>query len=264
MEILYITLLTFIAATIGTITGFGTSTLMIPVLVIFFPPVEAIFLVAIIHWFGNVWKVALFRKGFDFRLIALFGLIGLATSYFGAYISLGANEQILLRILGAFLAGYALFLIFLGKFSAEGGPASLGPPSGGASPSAGRAGWKVPAGNMTALSGGALSGFFAGMFGIGGAIRSMFLLAFDLPKAVYIATAGAIGLLVDSTRIIAYFTGGATLPKELWYGLLLFIPISFAGAQIAKKIVDKIPQNKFRIVVAVFLFVIGAKLVLFP
>ncbi|MBI4094650.1 MAG: sulfite exporter TauE/SafE family protein, partial [Candidatus Liptonbacteria bacterium] len=115
-----------------------------------------------------------------------------------------------------------------------------------------------------ALSGGALSGFFAGMFGIGGAIRSMFLSAFDLPKAVYIATAGAIGIMVDSTRIITYFTGGATLPKELWYGLLLFIPISFAGAQIAKKIVDKIPQNKFRMVVAVFLFVIGAKLVLFP
>jgi len=117
---------------------------------------------------------------------------------------------------------------------------------------------------MTALSGGALSGFFAGMFGIGGAIRSMFLSAFDLPKAVYIATAGAIGIMVDSTRIIAYFTGGATLPRELWYGLLLLIPVSFVGAQIAKGVVDKIPQNKFRTVVAAFLFIIGVKLVLFP
>jgi len=239
MEILYIALLTLLAATIGTITGFGTSTLIIPVLVIFFPPVEAIFLVAIIHWFGDVWKVSLFRSGFNLRLLLLFGVVGLATSYLGAYISLGANEQILLRLLGAFLAGYSLFLIFQSKF-------------------------KIPAGNVTALSGGALSGFFAGMFGIGGAIRSMFLTAFDLPKAVYIATAGAIGLLVDSTRIITYFTGGATLPKELWYGLLLFIPISFVGAQIAKRIVDKIPQNQFRIVVAVFLLLIGAKLILFP
>jgi len=42
------------------------------------------------------------------------------------------------------------------------------------------------------------------------------------------------------------------------------IPISFLGAQIAKKIVDKIPQDKFRIVVAVSLFVIGAKLIIFP
>src|SRR3989344_2543905 len=65
MEIFYIALLTLIAATVGTITGFGTSTLMIPVLAKFFPPVEAIFLVAIIHWFGDVWKVTLFRKGFN-------------------------------------------------------------------------------------------------------------------------------------------------------------------------------------------------------
>jgi uncharacterized protein len=248
MEILYITLLTLIAATIGTITGFGTSTLMIPVLVIFFPPVEAIFLVAIIHWFGDVWKVALFRSGFNLRLLALFGVVGLVTSYLGAYISLGTNEEILLRVLGAFLAGYALFLIFQSLLRQGFG---------------GQAKFKIPAGNLTALSGGALSGFFAGMFGIGGAIRSMFLSAFDLPKAVYIATAGAIGIMVDSTRIITYFTGGATLPRELWYGLFLFIPISFVGAQIAKKIVDKIPQNKFRVVVAVFLFAIGLKLILF-
>ncbi len=239
MEIFYISLLTLVAATIGTITGFGTSTIMIPVLVIFFPPVEAIFLVAIIHWFGNIWKIALFRSGFNLRLLTLFGIVGLATSYLGAFISLGANEQVLLRFLGAFLAGYAIFLIFQSKF-------------------------RIPAGNMAALSGGALSGFFAGMFGIGGAIRGMFLSAFDLPKAVYIATAGAIGIMVDSTRIITYFTGGATLSKELWYGLLLFIPVSFLGAQIAKRIVDKIPQNKFRAVVAVFLFTIGLKLIVWP
>ncbi|MDP3900577.1 MAG: sulfite exporter TauE/SafE family protein [bacterium] len=249
MEILYIALLTLIAATVGTITGFGTSTLMIPVLVIFFSPVEAIFLVAIIHWFGNIWKVALFRSGFNMRLLMLFGVVGLATSYLGAFVSLGANEAILLRVLGAFLAGYALFVVFQSLLRQGYG---------------GQTKFKIPAGNITAISGGALSGFFAGMFGIGGAIRSAFLSAFDLPKAVFITTAGAIGLLVDSTRIITYFTGGATLPRELWYGLILFIPVSFLGAQIAKKLVDRIPQHKFRIVIAVFLLAIGVKLIFWP
>ncbi|MFZ5907357.1 MAG: sulfite exporter TauE/SafE family protein [Nitrospirota bacterium] len=239
MEIVYISLLTLVAATLGTITGFGTSTIMIPVLVIFLPPVEAIFLVAIIHWFGNIWKVALFRKGIDVKLIFLFGMVGLATSYLGASISLGSNEKMLIRLLGMFLAGYSIFLIFRSKF-------------------------RVSAGIGTALSGGALSGFFAGMFGIGGAIRSLFLSAFDLPKAVYIATAGAIGLMVDATRIIAYFTGGAMLAQKLWWGLLVFVPVSFAGAKIAKKIIEKLPQEKFRKVIAVFLFAIGLKLILFP
>jgi len=102
------------------------------------------------------------------------------------------------------------------------------------------------------------------MFGIGGAVRGMFLSAFDLPKAVYIATAGAIGLLVDSTRIITYFTGGATLPERLWWSLLILIPVSFVGAEIAKKVVDRIPQNRFRIVVAVFLLGVGVKLLIWP
>ena len=238
MEIVYIAILTFIAATIGTITGFGTSTLMIPVLVLVFPPVEAIFFVAIIHWFGDVWKILLFRKGFNMRLLVLFGAIGLVTSYLGAFVSLGANQQLLLRFLGLFLVGYALVLIFQSRF-------------------------KIPAGTITAVSGGALSGFFAGLFAIGGAIRSMFLTAFDLPKAVYIATAGAIGILVDSTRIVTYFIGGTTLPAKLWYGLLVFIPTSFIGVNVAKGIVEKIPQEKFRTVVAVFLLAIGIKLVLY-
>lgn len=239
METVYIALLTLIASFIGTVTGFGTSTIMVPVLVMFFPPVEAIFLVAIIHWFGDFWKISLFRKGFKLKLIALFGIVGLMTSYIGASLSTDLDKEFLLRLLGGFLAVYSLLLIFKSNF-------------------------KIKATNAMALTGGALSGFFAGTFGIGGAVRSMFLSAFDLPKAVYIATAGAIGLAVDSTRIITYFTNGTTLPAKLWIGLLIFIPTSFIGAQIAKKLVDKIPQEKFRMIIAFFLFIIGIKLLVIP
>ena len=239
MYMLYLSFFTLIATAIGAITGFGTSTLMIPVLVIFFPPVEAIFFVSIIHWFGNVWRVGLFRSGLNWRLFVLFGGAGLVTSYLGAYMSLGVNERFFMMILGVFLMGYSLFLVGQSQF-------------------------KIPTVDLTAVSGGALSGFFAGMFGMGGAIRSLFLVAYDLPKAMYIATGGAIGLLVDSTRIVTYVAGGATLPRGLWYGLLVCIPISFVGTQIAKRIVGKIPQNQFRMVVSVFLFMVGLKLVLWP
>lgn len=239
MEIFYIALLTFVAAIIGTITGFGTSTLMIPVLVLFLPPVEAIFLVAVIHWFGDLWKISLFRQGLDFKLVLWFGIVGLITSYVGASVSLGIDQSRLPRILGIFLAFYTIFLLYQSRF-------------------------KIPASPFTAFSGGALSGFLAGMFGIGGAVRGMFLAAFDLPKAVYIATAGAIGLAVDSTRIITYLAGGTVLPERLAWSLLLFIPVSFAGARIAKKIVDRVPQDRFRTVIAVFLLVVGVKLIFWP
>ncbi|EKD32948.1 MAG: hypothetical protein ACD_76C00109G0011 [uncultured bacterium] len=237
MEIILISILTLVASMVGTISGFGTSTIMVPVLILLLPPVEAIFLVSIIHWFGNIWKISLFRKGINIKLNLLFGIIGIVTSYIGASLMLGVDKSLLLVVLGAFLVMYSLFLMFWSKY-------------------------KVPTTNTTALAGGALSGFFAGMFGIGGAIRGMFLSAFDLPKAVYIATAGSIGILVDSTRIITYFTSSTALPERLWWSLLIFIPVSFLGAGIAKKIVDKIPQNKFRIVVAIFIFAIGIKFLL--
>lgn len=227
------------ASIVGTMTGFGTSTIMVPVLALFLPPIEAIFLVAIIHWFGDLWKITIFRSGINLKLIALFSASGILTSFVGAYITLGADQDILLRVLGSLTSLYAIFLFVEKKF-------------------------RIPANAGTALGGGALSGFFAGMFGVGGTIRGAFLSAFDLPKAVYIATAGAIGIIVDSTRIVAYFTGGATLPYYLWYGLFLFIPLSFLGANIAKKIIDRIPQEKFRFVISIFLLLVGLKLFIFP
>ncbi|MEX1112417.1 MAG: sulfite exporter TauE/SafE family protein [Candidatus Andersenbacteria bacterium] len=239
IDIFLLAILTFVAASVGTITGFGTSTIMIPILVLVLPAVEAIFLVAIVHWFGDLWKVMLFRQGVNVRLLILLGGVGLATSYIGASISLGAGEEILMRLLGAFLAGYAIFLVAQKNF-------------------------RISRGNIAVLIGGALSGFFAGMFGIGGPIRSMFLSAFNLRKAVYIATAGAIGLMVDVTRVVTYVAGGATLSNRLWWSLLILIPVSFAGAQVARKIVDHVPQKQFRTVVAVFLLLIGLKLILFP
>ncbi len=86
----------------------------------------------------------------------------------------------------------------------------------------------------------------------------------DLPKAVYIATAGAIALTIDTTRLTTYIINDARLPVLLLRGLLIFVPASFLGAKIAKSVLDKIPQKYFRKVVAAFLLLMGLKLLLLP
>lgn len=144
-----------------------------------------------------------------------------------------------MRILGSFLVLYVVFLFAKSSF-------------------------KLPQNNSTAVIGGSLSGFFAGLFGVGGAVRGMALTAFDLPKAVYISTAGAIALIIDSTRLTTYIAGGARLDYDLLWGLPAFIPCSLLGAWFAKRVVDKIPQKYFRIVVACFLLIVGLKLAIFP
>lgn len=239
MEILYITLLTIVAAGVGTLTGFGTSTVMVPTLVLVFPLPQTLLLVGIIHWFGSVWKVTLFREGIRWPLILLFGIPGVLFTYLGAHSLFVVSEWVLARALGVFLVIYVVFLFLKPRFRFE--------PT-----------------QRAAIAGGALSGYLAGVFGMGGAVRGVFLSLFDLPKAVYIGTAGAIGLAVDSIRVGTYVTEGARLSSQLSWGLLFFIPASFLGARAAKSVVDRIPQDRFRAVVAVFLLLVGLRLVVFP
>ena len=84
MEILYISLLFLFASFIGTVFGFGTSTISIPILAMFLPIQETVLLVAIIHWWGDIWKLLLFREGIRWWLILAFGLPGVIASYVGA------------------------------------------------------------------------------------------------------------------------------------------------------------------------------------
>ena len=238
-EILYITALTIVAGGVGTLTGFGTSTIMVPALLLFYPLPQTLLLVAIVHWFGDIWKLLLFREGIRWRLIVAFGVPGLVMSFVGARAGLIADETVLSRVLGGVLLLYVVFLLFKSTF-------------------------KMAENLVNAGIGGGLSGFLAGLFGVGGAVRGAFLLAFDLPKAVYIATSGGIGLVIDSTRLITYWAGGTRLPEALAFGLIAFIPASLLGAKLAERAVDRIPQRSFRIVVAVFLMLAGVRLLVFP
>lgn len=56
--------LTLIASGIGTATGFGTSTVMIPILVLFVPIPIALLFVGIIHLCGDIWGLGLWDVRF--------------------------------------------------------------------------------------------------------------------------------------------------------------------------------------------------------
>jgi uncharacterized protein len=239
VDIALIALLTFVASGVGTLTGFGTSTIMVPVMASFFPLPQTLLFVGIIHWFGDIWKMALFREGLRWDLILKFGVPGVAATVLAGTLVFRIDDAILSRVLGAALLGYVVFLLVKERF-------------------------RVPETTTTAVTGGALYGLSAGFFGIGGAVRGAFLAAFDLKKAVYIATAGAIGLAIDTGRVATYLREGATIDSRLLWGMLLFVPLSFAGAKAAKQIVDRIPQDRFRTVIAIFLGLVALKLLIFP
>jgi uncharacterized membrane protein YfcA len=212
---------------------------MVPVLAAFLPLPQVLLLVGVIHWFGDLWKMLLFRSGVRWKLILLFGGTGIVATVIGGLLVFQAPESLLSRALGGFLLLYVIFLLAKQRF-------------------------RIPQTTSTAVLGGVLHGFAAGIFGVGGAVRGAFLAAFDLPKSVYIFTSGAIGLVVDSARIVTYWSQGASFETKLVWGLLLFVPISFIGAKIAERVVERIPQERFRVIVALFLGLVALQLLLFP
>jgi uncharacterized membrane protein YfcA len=239
IEVMLISVLTLVASTVGTFTGFGTSTIMIPALLFYYPLPQVLLLVGIVHFVGNIWRMLFFPTGLRWKILLLFGVPSIVASYAGAALTTKVDEELLQRILGGVLLLYALFL-FLRPF------------------------WKIPATTQMAIGGGAASGFMAGMFGVGGAVRAAFLRAFELPKDAYIFTAAAIALVTDSTRLITYTVDQINLPPLLWFGMAVFLPISLLGSWIGQRIVHSLSDRAFRMVVTVFLAIAGAKFLLFP
>ncbi len=236
MQIILLSLLCLSASAIGTVTGFGTSTIMLPLVIIYYPAQEALLFVSLLHWITGFTRLVLFRHGFDLRLVLSFGLAGIVTSYFGAKMAFHINEGLLTKIVGSFLLAYALFLILMPKF---------------------RMRFTIASG----LSSGLLSGYLAGLFGMGGAVRAAFLSAFDLPKAVYLANSALILVLIDSTRVITYFSEGAGFRSICSWQLFFFYMVcSMLGVKLGELLVRRVPQDLFRYCVAGLLLVLGLRL----
>ncbi len=237
--IIGIAALTFLGSAVGTLAGFGTSTVMVPVLLFLLTPAETLLFAGLIHLSGDVWKLILFRKGADWRLLVLFGIPGMVFSILGGIITFSLPEETLTRIVGAILIVYVAFLV-------------------------GKSDFKLPKRTTTAIIGGTAYGFMAGLTGIGGAVRSAFLSVFKLKKAVYLFMTGAIAFVIDASRIGTYLVKGATVVAFSSYWLLLFVPVSFVGALAAKRVLRHIPEKRFSVVIKVSLLLIGIKLMVFP
>lgn len=234
MEILFF-LVAFLSEIIGTIVGFGSSTIFLPFALILVDFKTALVLVAIFHIFGNLSRVSFFRYSLDKKILIQFGIISVFLTIIGALFIPYIPQDLLKGILGIFLITYSILLIWKENF-------------------------KVLPTLSNTLIGGGLSGLFAGLIGTGGALRGIFLAGFGLSKEKYLASSAAIALAVDFTRVPIYLSQGFLTRSFYWY-ILVLLPIAFIGSYFGKKVVDKIPQNKFKKVVLIVILIIGIKFI---
>jgi uncharacterized membrane protein YfcA len=115
--------------------------------------------------------------------------------------------------------------------------------------------------------GGVLSGFFGGLSGHQGALRSAFLAKAGLTTERFVGSNAVIGFLVDLTRISVYlalFTaaGGAASGFSDWPLVVTGAAAAFCGVLVGKRYLHKVTMKSVRTLVATLLFAVGAALLL--
>ena len=106
--------------------------------------------------------------------------------------------------------------------------------------------------------GGLLSGFFGGLSGNQGALRSAFLIRANLTKEAFIATGVVIACLVDISRLSIYYGDIFNSEQAINYQLVTAATLcAFMGAYIGNKLVKKITIKSLQLIVAFALIVFG-------
>ena len=113
------------------------------------------------------------------------------------------------------------------------------------------------------IPGGILSGFFGGLSGHQGALRSAFLVRFGMNKEQFVASGIVIACLVDTIRIGTYAATFSKEQLELNYTLIAVATLAaFGGALLGKQLLKKITIALIQKFVGALMIVIACLLFL--
>lgn len=237
LDILVPAITAFTAAALTLMTGFGLGTVLTPVFLIFYDVKIAILMVAIVHLLNNLLKLSLFSGYVSRGLIRRFGILTLAGAFIGAFMQ-GKMDSSYVKIL------LGIILMMLGLKEASGFGERL----------------RIP--EKIDFLGGFLSGLLGGFVGNQGAIRSAYLLNYNVPKETFVATAALIASVVDITRIPVYVLSDRGALVNNQYVLVITIAAAFAGTFAGKRLLRKISLKTFKIYVSATIIIIGLLLTL--
>lgn len=255
MELALIGVAALLVSGLTLFSGFGLGTVLMPVFALFFPLPLAIAATAVVHFANNIFKFGLMARQADWRVVARFGVTAAFAAMAGASLlelfgnmpavtsySLGGSTfeiTVLKAVIGTLIVVFAL-LEMSPRFQALALPPRWLP------------------------LGGALSGFFGGLSGNQGALRSAFLLKSGLSKEAFVATGVVSAIVVDAARLLVYGTG--YIADHLAKSHELIAPIAvgticaFIGSLLGKRLLQKVTLATVQIVVAVAMLLIGAGL----
>ena len=228
-----------LAGAIASFAGFGIGSVLTPLLAVRMDAKLAVAAVAIPHVVGTALRFLLLRAHVDRRIFVWFGITSAAGGLLGALLHAYAASRGLAIVFGS-------LLLFVGMSELSGFMA------------------RVRLGRRAAWVAGAVSGVFGGMVGNQGGIRSAALLAFNGDKQSFVATATAVGLVVDAARLPVYVAAEGPRLLAIWPLVAVATAGVVIGTLTGMRLLPRVPEPAFRRVVAVLLLALGAWMVLRP
>lgn len=252
MEFILISLVAFGAALLTFFSGFGLGTILLPTFALFFPIELAIALTGVVHFFNGLFKLLLIGRHAEKDILVRFGIPAVFAAFAGAWLllhlsdlpvlytydCLGNSFEITLvkLVIAILLIAFAIMdlLPFFERLRIRKSHLPIG---------------------------GVLSGFFGGLSGHQGALRSAFLVRAGMTKEAFIGTATVIAVVIDITRLGVYSTRFVDAGLQAQIPLILSATLSaIAGAYVGLRLLKKITLSFIHTVVAIMLMIIGVAL----
>ncbi|HEX9367597.1 MAG TPA: sulfite exporter TauE/SafE family protein [Vicinamibacterales bacterium] len=230
---LVVALVAGVAGTVASVAGFGIGSLLTPLLALPLGTKLAVAAVSIPHVTGTAIRFWLLRARVDRRIFLWFGLTSAAGGLAGALLRAEASSRTLGIVLGC-------LLLFVGISELAGLMR------------------RVRFGRRAAWIAGAVSGAFGGLVGNQGGIRSAALLAFAGDKETFVATATAVGLIVDGARMPVYLATEWRDLRAVWPLIAIATAGVVAGTLAGRRVLSFVPEPVFRRVVSMLLLALGA------
>ena len=254
MDIIIISVVALLVAGLTFFSGFGLGTLLMPAFALFFPVEIAVAATAIVHLANNIYKGILMGKYADIKVVLLFTIPAAFSAILGAFL-LGYFSNLepissyslfnkLFTITAANLAIGLLMIIFalveLIPFLK-----------------------KINFSNKMIPVGGLLSGFFGGISGHQGALRTAFLVHAGLEKKSFIGTMVLSAIVIDIVRLTVYGLTFLKFNSEMFQTnglntlLIAGTLAAFLGSSVGKYLLEKVTFDMIHIIVGIMLMLLG-------
>jgi uncharacterized protein len=244
------------AAFLALFSGFGVGTLLTPAFVFFFPVQVAIAATAVVHLANNFFRIFLVGRYADWKIVARFGLPAILSAILGAWLlgwlsmipsisTYHIGERVfeitpVKLAIGIVIIAFALLDLIPRLRNLKFNPKYL------------------PVGGL-------ISGFFGGLSGNQGALRSAFLIKSGLNSKAFIGTNSVCVVGVDIARLVVYgasfyATSFALIDRDVWLAVAAAVLSACAGSLVGFRLIKKITIETVRYIVGSMLMLVGAGL----